>query len=33
MAGATGAPGLELVLMGFGLDRQAIESRLASLAA
>ena len=31
IAGATGAPGLELVLMGFGLDRQAIESRLAFL--
>jgi cobalamin biosynthesis protein CobW len=33
MAGTSGAPGLELVLMGFGLDRQAIESRLMSLAA
>lgn len=30
--GVTGAPGLELVLMGFGLDREAIRSRLAELA-
>ncbi len=32
-AGESGAPGLELVMMGFGLDRATIEARLAALAA